>query len=108
MSVCAYSLDLTFFLVHFSMTFTRGSGSSSMGMHGISDEEIRQIIATEVAIVVRQAIPKVYGSIKAMMIKMFDDHYATVTEANIAIATIAVVTARFYGGDLMRYRESTT
>ena len=41
-----------------------------------------------------EAIPKVFGSIKTVMIVMFDERYAAVTEAAAATATTAIVGAR--------------
>lgn len=48
-SVCAFCLVFIFFLVYFSMVFTCSSGSSGPKRHGTNDDEIRRIIAAEVA-----------------------------------------------------------
>ena len=43
------------------------------GGGGTSDEEIRRIIAKEVAATIREAIPEMFGSIKTMLIETFDE-----------------------------------
>lgn len=76
------------------MVFTWGSGSSGPEKQGTSDDEICRIIAAKVVVAVWEAIPKVFGSIKTVMIVMFDERYAAVTEAAAATATTAIVGAR--------------
>lgn len=40
--------------------------------------------------VVREAIPKLFGSIKTTMIELFDAHYATVAKSVAAAIVVAV------------------
>ena len=101
---CAYSLVLTFFLVYFSVVFTQGLGFIDLGMHGISDKEIRQIISSKVVVTVNEAIPEVFGSIMTSMIKIYDDRYGAVIEATVAAFTSTTTAARSNEGDSMQYR----
>ena len=43
------------------------------GGSGTSDEEIRRVIAEEVADTIRETIPEMFGSIKTNLIETFDE-----------------------------------
>ena len=68
----------------FSMTVTRGLVSGAYGLErpGLTDDEIRKIITTQVTLAVREVIPKMFGSFKTVMIELFDEHFAAVIEAS--------------------------
>ena len=80
------------------MMFTRGfgTGSGAGGQHrsGLANDQIRELIATEVDTTVLGSIPELFRSIKIMMIELFDDRYATLTETSIIVATLVVPTTR--------------
>lgn len=75
------------------MPITRdsGSGAGCPTSLGLIDDEIRELISIEVIAVVRGSIPKVFVSIKTMMIELFDERYVAVTEAVIGVATTVIV-----------------
>ena len=77
----------------YSMVFIRCSGSGSSGPKrpGLTDDDIRELIATEVLVAVQGAIPEVFGSIKTVMIELFDERYADMDEVGIAAATTTIV-----------------
>lgn len=52
----------------------------------MSDDEIHRIIAMEVVVTVKEVVPEVFGSIKTVMIEMFDERYATVTQVVAIVA----------------------
>lgn len=54
---------------------------------------------------VRAATPKVFGSIKIVVIEMFDDRYATIIKVADVAATVVVATMRPHGEDAMQYLE---
>lgn len=62
------------------MMYIRGSGSGVGDTEwlGFSYDDILELIATKVVVVVRGAILKVFGSIKTIMIELFDERYADV------------------------------
>lgn len=100
MLVIDFSMVLTFFLRYFSVVCTRVSSSSSSKRQGINNDEICRIIAAKVAVVAREAIPELLGSVKTAMIKIFDESYTVVTK----VAATAVIGAmKSHGGDLMQY-----
>ena len=80
------------------MMFTRGfgTGSGAGGQHrsGLANDQIRELIATEVDTTVLGSIPELFRSIKIMMIELFDDRYASLIETATDVATVAVVVAR--------------
>ena len=53
------------------MVFTRGFGDHDRP--GLTDGDIRELIANEVVAAVRSAIPEVFRSIKTVMIELFDE-----------------------------------
>lgn len=89
--------------MYFSMVFTQGLGSSDLERQGIIDDEILRVITVEVAKTFREAIPEVFGYIKTMMIKLFDEHYVVFTEFVATATTTSVPTTRPHGGDLIQY-----
>lgn len=94
MFVCVVAALFSFFLMYFSMVFTRGSCSRGLERQGSSDDEIRRIISVGVVVTVPEAIPEVFGSIKTMMIEMFDERYVVVIEVVVAATTATVIAAR--------------
>ena len=68
------------------------------GSSGTNDEEIYRIIADEVAVSIREAMPKMFGSIKTTLIETFDERYVVVANTDVAAA-------RPHGGDLLLLRE---
>lgn len=48
------------------------------------DDQIHEIIATEVVVVVRKSMSKIFGTIKTVTIELFDDRCATLIEAVVA------------------------
>lgn len=83
------------------MVVMRGSGSGADGMERprFNNDEIRELITTQVTLAIKDVIPEVSGSVKTTLIKMFDECYVFVTKA------VAVVSARLQGGGSMKYRE---
>ena len=71
-----------------------GSGSGSQDRLGLIDDQIQELISTEVANSVCGSTPELFGSIKTTMIELFDDRYATLTETSIIVATLVVPTTR--------------
>lgn len=71
------------------MTIIRCSGSGTSGPERprLADDEIRDMITTQVTMAVREAIPEVFRSIKTDMIKLFDERYATVSEVDAVVAS---------------------
>lgn len=55
------------------MVMTRGSGSGTVGLErlGMSDDEIQNMISTQLTIVVKEAILEISRSIKTILINMF-------------------------------------
>ena len=92
------------FRFNFSLVTTRGPGFSVDGLEspGLGKDEICELITTYVTLVVRVAILEVCGSIRTMLIEMFDEHYVAGTEA----ATITTVDFREEG--LYSIGSSTT
>ena len=88
----------------FSMVVTGGSGSIAGGLGGgepvrlvVLDDEIRNLITVEVVAAVQGAMSEMFGSVKTVMIKLFDERYVVVTDATIAVAAVAIATARVGG-----------
>lgn len=97
---------LTFFLTCVSMVVTtRGLGSSDPKSLGTSNDEILRIITAKVAAVMREMIFDNFGSIKIMLIELFDERYVVVTKVAVASATSVVAATRPHGGDSMQYWE---
>lgn len=89
------------------MTITVGSRSGARGPErpGLTDEEIRDMITTQVTMAVRKDILEVFGSIKTMIIEKFYKRYATVTEAVAVVATTNVVTTGIQRRGSFQYRD---
>ena len=85
------------------MVGTRHRPGTSGG--GVSDEELRQMIHNEVAVAIRDEIPKMFGSIKTTLIETFDERYVALSDVAVAAATAAVAAARPHGGDVLLYLE---
>ena len=79
-------------------------------MLGLTDDQIWEIIATEVVAAVRRSMPEMFGSTKTTMIEMFDDRYTALTEAATitSTATIAVVGIQMERAFQYRDFEHTT
>ena len=63
------------------------------------------IVAAEVAMVIKETILGMFGSIMTAMIELFYERYVVVTEVVVVTAIVAVVATRPHEGDLMLYRE---
>lgn len=84
----------------FSMVVKRGSDSLVDGLKrpGLSGDEIQELIATPVTVVVREAIPEMSGSVKTILVEMFDEHYVANTEDATAVATSSISVVRLQSG----------
>lgn len=87
------NLILTCLLYIFSMVMTRGLGLGTSGLDrlGLSDDEIVDLISTQVTSKIKEAIPELFDSIKTRLIDMFHNPYADVT--NISVATTIIIVA---------------
>ena len=77
-----------------TMVVIGGSGSDNPERASTSDEEIHKIITDEVAAAIIEAIPEMFRSIKTMLIKTFDERYATVIEASATAPTANLAAMR--------------
>lgn len=60
---------------------------------GFMNDEIRDMITTQVTMEVSEAIPQMFGSFKTMMIEIFEECYAAVSEVTgIAPTTCVAIT----------------
>lgn len=66
----------------------------------MNDDEIHEIITTQVTMIVRQAMSEMFGFVKIVMIELFEERYATVSEP-----VVVVDATRFHGRGMMRYRD---
>ena len=89
-----FSLFTDNFLMCFSMVVTRGLGSSNPERLSVSDDEIRMIVASEVATTIREAIPEMFGFVRTILIETFYERYAAITEADVAAATATLDAVR--------------
>lgn len=64
----------------------------------MTDDQFREVIATEVAPAVQRSMPEKFGSIKTDMIDLFDDRYAALSKVFSASATTIISAARISGG----------
>ena len=62
------------------------------------DDNICELIANKVVVVVRGTIPEAFESIKTAMLELFGEWYTAVAEATAAAATAVVVIAGGRGG----------
>lgn len=67
----------------------------------MTDDEIHVMITTQVTREVRDAITEMFGSVKITMIELFDERYATVSEAVVTAATTTVAAVGFQGRWMM-------
>ena len=89
------------------MVTTRGSVSSAGGPERprLGDDEIHDLITTHVILAVREAIPKVFQSIKTILIEIFGESYVVFHEVAAIIATATIIDAGLQGGGCMLYWE---
>ena len=91
--------DIFWFI--FSMVLKRGSSLRArvggQDRPGLIEDQICEMIATEVVTVVRGSISGSFGSIKVVMIELLDDQCATLFEAVVVAATTVVVVAGIRG-----------
>ena len=87
--------------------YTRGSGSTvgSPERPCLTDDDICKLIATKVYAVIQGAIPEVFGSIKTVMIKSFDERYAFVSETATTVATATIVDTGVQGRGLIQHQD---
>lgn len=80
-------------LLYIYQVMTKGSGSETSGQERprLSDDEIRDLISTHVALVFMEEILRIFRSTKTMQIDMFDERYVIVTNV-VDVATTAIVT----------------
>ena len=92
------------------MVFTRGSGSGAGGLDrpGLTVDNICELIASKVADVVWGAIPEVFGSIKTVMINLFNERYVVVSKVAAVAATVYVATTWIQKGDNSSFGTSAT
>ena len=64
----------------------------------MTDDQIWEIIATEVAAAIRRSMLETYGSIKTTVIELFDERYAALTKVATIAATVVVDIVRIGGG----------
>ena len=69
------------------------SGVDGPDRPGLSDDEIRELITTQATLADRVAIQEVFGSVKTMLIEMFDECYVIVTKFVSTTATTAIAAA---------------
>lgn len=71
------------------MVMTRGSGSSVGVQDGsrLSDDVIRDLISAKVTVIVREAIPEIFGCIKTTLIEIFNECNTSIVD----FATTGVV-----------------
>ena len=50
-----------------------GSGAGGPKRLGVIDDEIQELISTQVTLAVREAIPKLFEYVKTTLIEMFDE-----------------------------------
>lgn len=56
-------------------------------------DEIRELITTQVTLSVREAILKVFRSIKTILLELFDERFVVVLVGTTTSTTIAITTA---------------
>ena len=71
----------------------------------MTEEEIRALISIERMTVIRGQILELSGSIKTAMIKYFDGHYATLSEATVSAATMTIAVDGVCGERVFQYRD---
>lgn len=89
------------FLFIFCMVYTRGYGLGGGGPErpSLTNDDIHDMIATQVTVSVWKVILEFFGSIKTMMIELFNERYVALTDTNIVVATIVIaVTGGQIGG----------
>lgn len=80
---------------------TRGSCYSDSERSSTSNDEIRTIISTKVAAMIKEVVLEIFGSNKTMPIELFDERYVAVTEAATVATTAVIATAKPHEGDSM-------
>ena len=88
----------------FSMAIIRGLGSG-VGRPRLTDDEIREMITTQVTMAIREAIPKVLGSTKTAIIEMVEEIYVPITEAFVAVVTIDVAAMGVQRRGTVQYQD---
>lgn len=93
------------FLFFFNMAITRGSGSGDGGSKrpGLTDDDICEMITTQVTMVVWEAILEFFGSTKTAMIEMFNELYASVSEVVAPVATTTITSTGLQGRASFQY-----
>lgn len=71
-------LDLFFI---FSITRGYASGAGEPEGTRLIDNEIHEMITTQVTMVVTKVIPEMFGSVNTMTIMLFDERYDAIMEA---------------------------
>lgn len=93
----------------FNMVFTResgsGSGASNHDRPGLTNDQIRGMIATGVATTIWGSILELLGSIKTIITKLFNDRYAALSKAVVAVATVVVAVVGLRGERSFQYQD---
>lgn len=71
----------------------------------MTDDDIRDLITTKVVVVVRCAIPEVFGSIKTAMIELFNEGYFILSEVVVVAATTTVAAVGVQARGSFQYWE---
>lgn len=87
------------------MTRGLGLGTSGLDRLGLSDDEIVDLISTQVTSTIKEAIPELFDSIKTRLIDMFNNPYADVTNISVATTIIIVAAGVPQRGGQMHYWE---
>ena len=69
----------------------------------LTNDQIQEFISIKVATLVWSSIPKMFGSIKTVMIELFDDCYTSPTETAIELAIVDITVAKGRGGCSFQY-----
>lgn len=81
-----------------------------LGMGGperptLSEDEILDMISTQVSIAFREKIPNLFGPIKTMLIDMFNKRYANVINVAATTTTVAVAPVGPHGRGATQYQD---
>ena len=71
----------------------------------MTGDQIQEVIATEVANAVRWSIPEMFGSIKTIVIELFDDWYVVLSKASAATTTTVVAVVGIRGERSLWYLD---
>lgn len=87
------------------MTKGFGLGMGVAERPTLSEDEILDMISTQVSIAFRETIPNLFGPIKTMLIDMFDKSYANVIDVAATTTTAAVTPVGPHGRGATQYQD---